>query len=69
MRVDMCHAFVEALKWRMRYDDCNPDVGWGASAEYEIDGITVASGRNVTPEEREYILRVYNETVPRRPRY
>ena len=67
MRTDMCKALVQALKWRIRYDDCNPDVGFGSSTEYELNGILSAADIRITDAERGYIMSLYHMSVsPRR---
>lgn len=60
--------FVETLKWRVRYVDSNPDVGWGPSLETLISDISQAVGMNLTEQEFEVIVNLYQMKGYRPPR-
>jgi hypothetical protein len=51
---------VECLKWAIRYDDSNPDVGFGVSPEYMLQGICNQCNMNLSVEDVATVIGLYN---------
>lgn len=47
---------VEALRWRVRWGDSNPEVGMGPSNGELLDEITKAAGVTLTRDEYLWVL-------------
>jgi hypothetical protein len=57
---------VECLKWAIRYDDSNPDVGFGTSPEYMLQGICRQCNMNLSVQEVAIVIGLYEMRYPRR---
>ena len=51
---------VEALRWKKRYEDCNPEVGFGTSLDNMLTGIANKCYIDLSDEDRELVLDLYN---------
>ncbi len=50
------NLFVVALRYRIRYDNCNPEVGRGPSHETLLKGLEKEAGIVLTQPDRNIIL-------------
>jgi hypothetical protein len=57
---------VECLKWAIRYDNSNPDVGFGTSVEYMLQGICRQCNMNLTINETSQVIELYESRYNRR---
>ena len=55
-RKDVCNLLIEALRWRVGYENSNPDVGMGPSTQSLLDGILVRTGVTISIREHDYIM-------------
>lgn len=47
---------IAALYWRMKYIDCNPDVGIGPFIEHVLDDVEKDTGANFDADEKKLII-------------
>ncbi len=47
---------IAALYWRLRYNDSNPEVGFGPFPDHVLDDIEKDTGANFTADEKKLIL-------------
>ncbi len=59
-------ALIQALRWRVRYDDSNPDVGMGMSPECQLDYILTDCGMMVDDSVKIHIINTYKEKYERK---
>jgi len=50
---------VECLRWRIGYEDSNPDVGFGPFPEQLLDGILSRCQMSLTAAEKAEIVTTY----------
>ena len=60
------NLLVENVKWVLRYDDCNPDVGWGMSPESALQTVCQATNINLSVREVATVIGLYNMRHGRR---
>ena len=53
---DIIEVYVSALKWKKRYDDCNPDVGMGWSLNDLLEQVIDETYVDLTNEEKKQII-------------
>jgi len=57
---------IEALHWKNRYEESNPDVGMGSSLEYLLQSICIETHINPTVREVAEIIGLYRMKYGRR---
>jgi hypothetical protein len=50
---------IECLRWRMGYENSNPEVGFGPFLDDLLDGICRSVGMNLSMELKEDIIALY----------
>ncbi len=59
-------ALIQALRWKVRYDDSNPDVGWGMSPECQLNDILADCEIMVDDDVKRHIIITYKEKYERK---
>ena len=56
---------VDNLYWRMRYDDCNPEIGMGSSVESMYDDMTRDLKLHFSDKDKSRIIAVVQRQIDR----
>jgi hypothetical protein len=53
------NLMVEGMRMELRYDDCNPDVGWGMSPEQALQNVVRRVNYNIATDDVFVVLGLY----------